>query len=66
MLGLNNKLFAYVSEGASDSNTYIEFVHQAYNSYDINGDQFSIQGAALLQIELLFMGNVLFWFWNQI
>ena len=34
MLGLNNKLFAYVSEGASDSSTYIEFVHQAVHSYE--------------------------------
>ena len=38
MLGLNNKLFAYISEGPSDSNTYIEFIHQAVNSYDRNGE----------------------------
>ena len=38
MLGLNNKFFAYVTEGASDSNKYIEFIHQAVNSYDQNGE----------------------------
>ena len=37
MLGLDNKIFAYVSEGASDSFTYIDFIHQAVNSWDING-----------------------------
>ena len=37
MLGLDNKIFAYVSEGASDSFTYIDFIHQAVNSRDING-----------------------------
>ena len=36
MLGLDNKVFAYVSEGVSDSNTYVEFIHQAVNSRDIN------------------------------
>ena len=37
MLGLDNKIFAYISEGASDSFTYIDFIHQAVNSQDING-----------------------------
>ena len=37
MLGLDNKVFACVSEGASDSNTYVEFIHQAVNSQDVNG-----------------------------
>ena len=48
MLGLNNKLFAYVSEGASDSNTYIEFVHQAVNSYDINGEPVLYPGCCIV------------------
>ena len=37
MLGLDNKIFAHVSEGASDSFTCIDFIHQAVNSRDING-----------------------------
>ena len=37
MLGLDNKIFTHVSEGASDSFTYIDFIHQAVNSQDING-----------------------------
>ena len=48
MLGLNNKLFAYVSEGASDSNTYIEFVHQAVNSYNINGEPVLYPGCCIV------------------
>ena len=37
MVGLNNKIFAYVTEGPSDSHTYVEFIHQAVNSFDTNG-----------------------------
>ena len=48
MLGLNNKIFAYVSKGASDSNTYIEFVHQAVNSYDTNGEPVLSQGCCIV------------------
>ena len=48
MLGLNNKLFAYVSEGASDSNTYIEFVHQAVNSYNTNGEPVLYPGCCIV------------------
>ena len=48
MLGLNNKIFAYVSQGVSDSNTYIEFVHQAVNSYDINGEPVLYPGCCII------------------
>ena len=37
MVRLNNKIFAYVTEGRSDSHTYVEFIHQAVNSFDMNG-----------------------------
>ena len=36
MVGLNNKIFVYVTEGPSDSHTYVEFIHQAVNSVDMN------------------------------
>ena len=48
MLGLNNKIFVYVSKGASDSNTYIEFVHQAVNSYDTNGEPVLYPGCCIV------------------
>ena len=48
MLGLNNKIFAYVSQGASDSKTYIEFVHQAMNSYNINGEPVLYPGCCII------------------
>ena len=48
MLGLNNELFAYVSEGASNSNTYIEFVHQAVNSYNTNGKPVLYAGCCIV------------------
>ena len=66
MLGLDNKIFAYVSEGASDSFTYTDFFHQAVNSRDINDFQFFIWGAALSPIGLLFMVDVPWIFWNLI
>ena len=37
MVGLNNKIFACVTEGPSDSHTYVKFIHQAVNSFDTNG-----------------------------
>ena len=58
MIGLNNKIFAYVSEGNSDSYTYIEFIHQAVLSNDIKMmNQCCTQGAALLLIMLPSTGD---------
>ena len=48
MVGLNNKIFAYVNEGPSDSNTYIEFITQALNSHDQNGEPVLYPGCCIV------------------
>ena len=48
MIGLNNKIFAYVSEGNSDSYTYIEFIHQAVLINDINGEPVLYPGCCIV------------------
>ena len=48
MVGLNNKIFAYVSEGPSDSNTYIEFITQALDSNDKNGEPVLYPGCCIV------------------
>ena len=61
MLGLNNKIFTYVSKGASDSNTYIEFVHQAVNSYDTNGEPVLYPGCCIVADRVPIHGQCALW-----
>ena len=58
MIGLNNKFFAYVTEGASDSNKYIEFIHQAVNSYDQNGEPVLYPGCCIVSDRALIHGRL--------
>ena len=48
MVGLNNKIFAYVNEGPSDSNTYVEFITQALDSNDRNGEPVLYPGCCIV------------------